>query len=107
MEITIRERSDIVTLINIFAVEPENQEQLVDLLTEGTETLFSKLPGYIAASFHKSADGKRVVNYGQWRSPADIAAFRTDPEIGAYFQRVKALAQVEAITCVPAYVHHV
>jgi quinol monooxygenase YgiN len=106
MEITIRERSDIVTLVNIFTVVPDDQERLVQLLMEGTETLFSKRPGYIAASFHTSADGTRVVNYGQWRSAQDIAAFRTDPEIGAYFQRVKTLAQVEAIACVPAYVHH-
>jgi quinol monooxygenase YgiN len=106
MEITIRANDDVVTLINVFVVEPENQEKLIQILKEGTETMFSKLPGYISASFHKSKDGRRVVNYGQWRSAKDIEAFRTQPEIGAYFQRVKALAQFEAIVCEPSYVHH-
>jgi quinol monooxygenase YgiN len=106
MDITIRETAGVVTLVNIFTVEPENQERLVQLLIEGTETTFSKLPGYISASFHKSKDGRRVVNYGQWRSPEDIAAFRNDPAIGAYFGKVKALATFEAIVCEPTYVHH-
>ena len=64
MEIAIRADSEIVTLINVFVVEPDNQEKLMRLLEEGTETLFSRQPGYIAASFHRSRDGRRVVNTG-------------------------------------------
>jgi quinol monooxygenase YgiN len=107
MEIAIRAKDAVTTLINIFVVEPQDQERLLQLLAEGTETLFSKQPGYIAASFHKSKDGRRIVNYGQWRSPQDIEAFRSKPELGAYFARVKALAQFEAIICEASYVHHV
>ena len=33
MEISIRPNSDIVTLINVFTVEPSNQERLIQLLT--------------------------------------------------------------------------
>jgi quinol monooxygenase YgiN len=106
MDITIRQTAGVVTLVNVFTVEPENQERLVQLLVEGTEAVFSKLPGYISASFHKSKDGRRVVNYGQWRSPEDIAAFRSDPAIAAYFGKVKALATFDAIVCEPTYVHH-
>jgi heme-degrading monooxygenase HmoA len=105
MEITIRANSEVTTLINVFAVEPEDQEKLIQLLEEGTETLFSKQPGYISASFHKSKDGRRVVNYGQWRSPKDIEAFRIKPEIGEYLKRVKSLAQFETIVCEASYVH--
>ena len=106
MDTTNRQTAGVVTLVNVFTVEPENQERLVQLLIEGTETTFSKLPGYISASFHKSKDGRRVVNYGQWRSPEDIAAFRNDPAIGAYFGKVKALATFESIVCEPTYAHH-
>jgi heme-degrading monooxygenase HmoA len=74
-------------------------------LEEGTETLFSKQPGYISASCHKSKDGRRVVNYGQWRSPKDIEAFGMKPEIGEYLKRVKSLAQFETIVCEASYVH--
>jgi heme-degrading monooxygenase HmoA len=106
MEITIRANNGVVTLINIFTVDPENQQRLIELLAEGTETLFSKMAGYISTSFHKGKDGRRVVNYGQWRSVKDIEAFRRKPEIGEYFQRVKALAQYESVECDVAYVHH-
>ncbi len=107
MEIAIRADNEIVTLINVFVVEPDNQEKLMRLLEEGTETLFSRQPGYIAASFHRSRDGRRVVNYGQWRSAQDIEAFRGKPEIGEYFERVRELAQFESVVCEVSYVHRV
>jgi quinol monooxygenase YgiN len=107
MEISIRANSEVATLINVFTVEPENQQNLIQLLKEGTETLMSKLPGYISASLHKSKDGRRVINYAQWRSAEDIEAMRTNPEVGTYFQRVKALAQFEATVCEVSNVHHV
>jgi heme-degrading monooxygenase HmoA len=106
MEISIRPDSDVTTLINVFVVDPDQQDQLIQVLKEGTETLFRNQPGYIAASFHKSQDGRRVINYSQWRSPKDVEAFRSKPEIGDYFKRVRGLAQYEAIVCNVAYVHH-
>ncbi len=107
MEISIRTNAEVITLINVFTVEPKDQEQLMQLLKEGTEVLFSKQPGYISSSFHKSQDGRRVVNYGQWQAQEDIQAFRKKPEIGVYFSRIKALAQFEAIVCEASYVHHI
>ena len=104
-EITISPNRDVATLINVFVVEPDNQDKLIEVLKEGTEALFSKQPGYISASFHKSMDGRRVVNYGQWRSPKDIDAFRSKPEIGEYFKRVRELAQFELMVCDVSYVN--
>jgi hypothetical protein len=52
MEISIRPNTDIVTLINVFTVEPSRQERLIQLLTEGTKSLMSRQPGYVSASFH-------------------------------------------------------
>lgn len=106
MEITIRANSGVTTLVNVLTVEPENQAELLRLLQESTENCFSKLPGYIAASCHKSQDGRHVVLYGQWRCPADIEAFRTKPEIAAYFKSITALAKFESIICEPTYVDH-
>ena len=104
-EIIVSPNRDVVTLINVFAVESGNQEKLIGVLKEGTEALFSKQPGYVSASFHKSKDGRRVVNYGQWRSPQDIEAYRSKPEVGAYFKRVQELAQFELMVCDVSYVH--
>jgi heme-degrading monooxygenase HmoA len=105
MEITISSNREVATLINVFVVEPDNQDKLIQVLKERTEALFSKQPGYISASFHKSMDGRRVVNYGQWRSPKDIDAFRSKPEISEYFKRVKELAQFESMVCDVSYVN--
>ena len=44
---TISKDNNCVTLINVFTVEPENQERLVDVLTEATEKVMSRHPGFI------------------------------------------------------------
>ena len=107
MEISIRPNSDIVTLINVFTVEPSNQERLIQLLTEGTETLMSRQPGYISASVHKSKDARKVINYAQWKSTKDIEAFRKKREIGEYFKRVREVAEYDTVVCDVSYVHRV
>ena len=67
---TISKTDDITTLINVFTVEPKNQQRLVELLVETTEELMSKLPGFISSNIHKSLDGTQVVNYVQWKKGA-------------------------------------
>ena len=106
MEMTIRANSGVITLINIFAVNPENQQRLVAVLEEGTEAIMSKRAGYISASLHVSKDGRRVINYSQWKSVKDIEAMRQDPDVGPYMRRVADLGTFEAIACEVSYVHH-
>jgi len=89
----------LTTLINVFSVAAEDRDRLVALLKEGTEAWISKVPGFISSSLHVSRDGRRVVIYGQWRSAEGIAAMRQHPEMPAYFERIKAIAQMEAMTC--------
>ena len=79
---------------------------MVRIIRDGTEKLFSKQPGCISASFHKSHDGRRVVNYGQWRSAQDIEAYRIQPEIGEYFKRLRELAHFESMLSDVSDVHH-
>lgn len=59
---------DVVTLINTFTVEPDNQQRLVDVLVDAIQTTINALPGFVSANIHKSLDGRRVVNYAQWES---------------------------------------
>jgi Antibiotic biosynthesis monooxygenase len=106
MEMTIRANSGVMTLINVFAVDPDNQHKLVEVLKEGTEGLMSKMAGYISASVHISKDGRRVINYSQWRSVKDIETMRHNPDVGPYMRRVAALGTFEAIACEVNYVHH-
>ena len=106
METTIRVDSAITTLVTIFTVEPGNQPEVLTLLDEGTESMFSKMPGWISTSLLKSRDGKQVIVYSQWRDASDIDAFRQDPRMKPYFQRFGALAKTEAFTCDVSYGRH-
>jgi quinol monooxygenase YgiN len=88
-----------VTLVNIFTVAPENQQRLAALLKEGTQSWIRRIPGFVSSTLHLSRDGQRIVIYGQWQSADGPAAMRQSPEMPPYFERVKALAQMEAVTC--------
>ena len=99
--------TDTVTLVNVFTVEPQNQQRLVDLLKGGTGEFFSKAPGFISSSVLSGKDGTRVINYSQWKSAQEVAAFRQDPYFGPYIQRLKALSSAESIECDVVYDRHV
>lgn len=97
---------DVVTLINVFTVAPEDQQRLVDLLVEATEQVMSKQPGYVAANIHRSLDGTKVTNYAQWRSPQDFQALARNPEAAAHMRRAQALATFEPSLYEVVFTHH-
>jgi len=84
---------DIVTLINVFTVTPENQQRLLDLLVVATETVMNKLPGFVSANLHKSLDGTRLVNYAQWRSKEAFKVMLEDPEAMAHMREAERIAE--------------
>jgi heme-degrading monooxygenase HmoA len=69
----------IVTLINVFTVDPADQQRLVDLLTRATDGFVSAAPGFISSTLHRSVDGTKVAMYAQWRSAEDYQAMRRHP----------------------------
>jgi quinol monooxygenase YgiN len=75
------DKSSIVTLINVFTVDPGNQQRLVDLLIRATDDFVSRAPGFISSTLHRSVDGTKVAMYGQWRSVEDYYAMRQDPAL--------------------------
>jgi quinol monooxygenase YgiN len=106
MNTTIQIDSGITTLLNIFTVEPQNRQELVGLLKGSTESMMSKMPGWVSTNFLESKDGCRVIIYSQWRSAKDIDAMRKNPEMGPYLQKIAALAKFEAVTGDVTYVRH-
>jgi hypothetical protein len=50
----IAKNNNVVTLINVFTVRPEQQQRLVDVLVEATEAVMKYQPGYVSANIHKS-----------------------------------------------------
>jgi heme-degrading monooxygenase HmoA len=105
-ETTIRRDQDLMTLINVFTVAPEHQQELVDLLVEATEQVMVGQPGFVSANIHRSDDGTHVVNYAQWRSRDDFAAMLRDERAQEHMGRAARLARFEPIVCEVASVHH-
>jgi len=97
--VTIRKGRDVLTLVNVFTVRPENQQKLVDMLVEATDKTMRKLPGFLSASIHRSLDGTRVVNYAQWRSKTDFDAMRQNPAAQPHMAAVAAIATFDPILC--------
>ncbi len=65
---TISKDNKIFTLLNIFVVEPLNQQQLVELLIKDTNKSIRHSEGFISVSLHRSIDGTKVTIYAQWQS---------------------------------------
>jgi quinol monooxygenase YgiN len=103
----IRTDVHVVTLVTVFKVEPDTLAKLLHVLREGTETFFSKMPGFVSSSVLTARDGRHTINYSQWRSAEDISAFRQDPRFAPYIQRLRPLATPETFDCEIAYVNAV
>jgi quinol monooxygenase YgiN len=102
----IRVGDETVTLINVFDVEPSKQQELVELLTEGTENVMRERPGFVSVNLLTSNDGTRVVNYAQWHSLEDIKATMSDPDAQDYARRAAELAQATPHVYSVVSVHH-
>jgi quinol monooxygenase YgiN len=103
---TIAATKQVTTLINILTVEPENQQKLLDLLRGNTESVVTRLDGWISTSFIAANDQRHVVIYSQWRDFASLEAMRANPEMVAYFPRIAALAALDSFAGDVVYNHH-
>ncbi len=90
---TIDAANAVVTLINVYEVEPERQAELAQLLADATEKVMRRLPGFISVSIHCSFDGTRVVNYAQWTSKEDFDRLFKDPQAQSQIKRFAAVAK--------------
>jgi quinol monooxygenase YgiN len=105
-ETVIREGDQPVTLVNVFDVDAAKQQELVDLLIEGTEKVVRHKPGFVSVNLLASKDGSRVVNYAQWRSQDDVSATMADPEVQGYARRAAELAKATPNVYSVVSVHH-
>lgn len=81
-----------VTFINVIDVDPSKQQEVIDILTEGTERVISQQPGFSSVMLLASVDGSRVVNIARWASAADVRATQADPAAAEYVRRTAAVA---------------
>lgn len=91
--VTLEEATEVVIMITVFPVEPEKQQQLIELLLkEGKQ--FEALPGFISATLHRSLDGTRVIHYAQWQKAQDWLALSRQTE--QLFGQVRAISQADS-----------
>lgn len=70
---------DRVTHLAEFRMMPFNQPEMVKRTTAELDRAMSNAPGLISATFHRSLDGTRMFNYGQWESQAAFEAILKQP----------------------------
>ena len=81
-----------VTMINVFTVEPANQKRLLNLLARATSGHVCRAPGFLSSALHRSLDGSKVTMYAQWRSKEDYEVMRRDPGPLALFREALMFA---------------
>ena len=93
--IHISTKNSVVTLINVFTVDPANQQRLIELLTRATEGSVRHAPGFVSASLHRSLDGTKVTMYAQWQSVEAYQAMRQDLTPLPFLEEALAIATFE------------
>ena len=81
-----------IVFINVFQVDPPNQQRLVDILTKVTGEIVCKAPGFVSSILHRSTDGSKVTMYAKWASLADYEAMRHDPAPRPYLEEALSFA---------------
>ncbi|WP_428985930.1 antibiotic biosynthesis monooxygenase family protein [Streptomyces pyxinicus] len=82
----------VATLINVFTVSPDRQDELVALLARATEETMKHQPGFVHANFHASLDGERVINYAQWETEEHYQAMLASPEARVHMDQAAKIA---------------
>jgi len=92
---TIAKTPRIVTVINVFIIDPANQQRLVNILLEAAEKVMNIFAGFISSSIHRSTDGRRIVTYSQWRSRDDFERMVETPQMQAFKKVINQVADTD------------
>jgi quinol monooxygenase YgiN len=106
MKTTIEKGQPVVTLINVFEVEPSRQQELIELLEQATQEVMKHLPGFVSANIHRALDGTKVTNYAQWKSQEDFSAMLKDPRAQSHMQAAGRMAKAAPALYELVSVHH-
>ena len=83
----------VVTVINVFSVEPKNQQQLIEQLKELSKNFVELQPGFVSANVHRSFDGNRVISYAQWKTKQDYQSIYANPDAMPYLDKIKTVSK--------------
>ena len=99
----IREGNGIVTQITTVKLPPDNQDEVLALMTERAQFM-AKQPGFVSICLYRSEDGSHVVNYVQWADRKQLAAAHHSPEFRKKWPRFGELIK-EAEPCLYQIAH--
>lgn len=85
----------LITHLAEFRMMPSNQPEMVKRTTTELSKAMSNSPGLVSASFHRSLDGTRMFNYGQWESKEAFEAILKQPGFNPDEPYWKGLARNE------------
>jgi len=86
-----------IILINLLQAKPGQQDALIGLLKQNTDTVVRTLHGWKTTRLIAAKDGAGVVIYSEWESAAAVEAMRSDPRMKAYFPKIIELASLDSI----------
>jgi heme-degrading monooxygenase HmoA len=95
----------LITLINVFTVEPADQEHLLEAWQRATEEVIRHQPGFVSATIHRSLDGTKVVNYAEWQGHDALAAMLRNPEAREQMARLAQIGTPSPLICEIVSVH--
>lgn len=99
----IREDNGVVTQITTVKLPPDNQDEVLQLMTERARFMASQ-PGFVSVSLHRSKDGSHVVNYIQWRNAKQLEEAHHSPEFRKRWPQFGKMAE-EIEPCLYDVVH--
>lgn len=82
----------VYTVVITFQSEDEKEQDIILTKALQFSSLAKKYNGFISSNFHKSHDGKNILNYAQWKSQQDYEAFRGDSSIEQERETIMALS---------------
>jgi heme-degrading monooxygenase HmoA len=88
----IRTDNQPLTQITIIEPEPGKQDEALALMIERARFM-ARQPGFISISLHRSLDGRRIVNYIQWRSRDLLHSAHKTPEFRKEWRQFDQLAE--------------
>jgi quinol monooxygenase YgiN len=75
----IRPDNTSVTQITVVESEPARQAEALALMKERARFM-EQQPGFVSISLHRSLDGRRIVNYVQWRDRDSLVSAHRSPQ---------------------------
>ncbi|HEX2216824.1 MAG TPA: antibiotic biosynthesis monooxygenase family protein [Xanthobacteraceae bacterium] len=75
----IRADNQPVTQITVVDSTPDEQAEALSVMAERARFM-ARQPGFVSISLHRSLDGRRIVNYIQWKNRELLEAAHRSPE---------------------------